>query len=285
MLKAITVLAVATLAGSAFAQPMVIDGTRDGGPTGYATTLGTVPNYPWAQNIQTQFGDNQNELNNLTAASTPTNVQVFVGGNLVPGNRFELFFDNRSGGGVANLNGTGNNITLDTGMLATHYLSINISGGTTFVDAAVWTGSAWAFQYLGSFNGTWSPSGSPLAGFSFAYNGSNTAGVTAGTGSFPTATSNLVGTGFEYSIPQSWLGVGVATPVRVAGFVTNGNRDFVSNQFIGGFSSGSQGNLGGDASVINLNSFAGTQWVEIPTPGAAALLGLGGLLAAKRRRK
>jgi hypothetical protein len=221
--------------------------------------------------------------------STGTNLQMFIGGNLSSGNRLEIFLDNRLAGGVTNVNGTGNNITMDAGFNAHRYLSLNISGGTMFVDAAVWTGSTWNFQFLGSSTGgVWSPSGTPVLGFSYSYNGSNTAGVPGGTSStISTALSNAVTTGHEFSIPFSWIGTGVdfTTQVRVAGWVTNFNRNFMSNQFIGGFATPStQDNLGSDDSAINLGGFQGTQWVQVPTPGAAVLMGLGGLAMARRRR-
>jgi hypothetical protein len=86
-------------------------------------------------------------------------------------------------------------------------------------------------------------------------------------------------TGIEISIPLAALGL--ATPnFKVCAFINGGSADFLSNQFLGSLASG-QGNLGNDGAG---NYIDGNQYFIVPAPSSLALLGLGGLVAGRRRR-
>lgn len=276
---------VLALAGTAMAQ--TIDGSRDGSYTSL-----------FNQNVQTQFGDNESEIDNVSWSSDGTNLYLFVGGNLQNnGNRFSFFFGT-SNPGQNTLSGMpggfGNmQMTFDAAMgNVSRVITVNHNNtDQLYTNVLSFNGGAWSEEYAGnSTTGAvgFTPSGS--SGVQALLNNSNTAGVTGGTGTFDPAVSALVGTGMELVIPLAWLGYNGGV-ITLAGYVDNGGHNYASNQFIGGFE-GPQGNFGGDGNGnftgINgwdLNDFDGDQFVRIvPTPGAAGLLGLGALAMGRRRR-
>ena len=129
----------------------------------------------------------------------------------------------------------------------------------------------------------------------FAINNNNAAGVTGGTGAADQMAAAAVTTGMEFSIALVDLGAFVdGDVIRIAAMINNGDHNYLSNQVLGGLPGG-QGNLGGDGaggftgslSGVNFNNYAGAQYFEIvvPTPGAAAIIGLGGVMALGRRRR
>jgi hypothetical protein len=276
---------VLALAGTAMAQ--TIDGSRDGSYTSL-----------FNQNVQTQFGDNESELDNLSWSSDGVNLYLFVGGNLQNnGNRMSFFFGTSNPGQntLSGMPGTfGNNqITFDSAMgNVSRMITVNHSNtDQLYTNVLSFNGGAWSEEYAGnSTTGAMGFTPNGTSGVQALLNNSNTAGVTGGTGTFDPAVSGLVSTGMELVIPLAWLGYSGGV-ITVAGFVNNGDHNYASNQFIGGFE-GSQGNLGGDGNggftgVNNwdLNDFDGEQFVRIvPTPGAAGLLGLGALALGRRRR-
>lgn len=128
----------------------------------------------------------------------------------------------------------------------------------------------------------------------FAINNNNTLGVTGGTGAADQMAAAAVMTGMEFSIALADLGNPAdGTEIRIAAMIGNGDHNYLSNQILGGLPA-PQGNLGGDGgggftgtlSGVNFNNFGGNQYFSIivPAPSTAALLGMAGLLAARRRR-
>ena len=68
--------------------------------------------------------------------------------------------------------------------------------------------------------------------------------------------------------------------VGVSVFISNDAGGFVSNQVLGGI--GGADNLGNG---IDFNNIDGDQFFTVvPAPASAALIGLGGLVATRRRR-
>lgn len=90
-----------------------------------------------------------------------------------------------------------------------------------------------------------------------AGNNSNIAGVT------DTDASNAASaqSGLELVISWDELGWNGTTPLRLAGFVCNGNFTFVSNQVIGSLPTGF-GNLA-EPRTVNFANYAGDQWVRL----------------------
>lgn len=289
-MKTLAALALAAIAGTASAQ--VLDGTRD---ASYVNV--------WSQNVQTQFGDNSSELNNVGITSGPGGLYVFLGGNIESnGNDFELFFDTGAPGQNTMAGAPGDfgrvQITHDSGFNATHWLSINRSSSRIFIDSMTLnnTQSGWTGAFEGSNDGsgwdttTFGPA--PVYNVQAAYDDANTMGVGGGTGAASTSASAAVSTGLELFIPWAALGLSNGATFRIAGFQNGGGHDYASNQFIGGFATVPQGNLGGDGNgnftggIVNfdLNDFDGQQFISVPSPSAAALLGLAALGAGRRRR-
>lgn len=292
----IAALCVLALAGSAMAQ--TIDGTRDASYTNL-----------FSQNVQTQFGDYGNptpggsEIDNISWQSSGGNLYLFIGGNMeANGNRLVLMF-NSGAGGQSTLSGIGSGAgalqqTMDTAFGgANRFIGINNDGGSNriYLNYGSYGGGSWSNGYAGSSvvgSAAWDVDGGDTSGLQAALNNSNTAGVTGGTGAFDPAISGLVGTGVELVIPLSWLGY-TSGPINVAGWIAGGDYNYASNQFLGGFASPPQGNLGSDGNGgfngaganFDLNDFDGDQFVSIvPTPSAAGLLGLGALAMGRRRR-
>jgi hypothetical protein len=287
--KTLAALALAAIAGTASAQ--VVDGTRD---SSYVNV--------WSQNVQTGFGDNSGELNNLGITSGPGGIYLFLGGNLeTNGNDFEIFFDtgapgqNTMGGAPGSFGNV--QFTHDAAFTASRWISVNRAGdGNTYVDSLVLNGTqtAWTTSFEGTWNGgssSWSGAGGAY-GVIAGYNDANTGGVTGGNGAASQAAAAAVSTGLELFIPWSALGLTNGSTFRIAGFQNGGNHDYASNQFLGGFATLPQGNLGGDGNGafiggpvnFDLNDFDGDQFVTVPGPSAAALLGLAALGAGRRRR-
>jgi hypothetical protein len=289
-------LVVAAAAGAAVAAPTVNgkDFTSE-----YGTAL-------WSQTLGTQFGNstdpgqansNGSEIDNVFATIVGNFLYVGVGGNLETNfNKLNIALDFRSGGqntlnGLPNL-GNLNGLTLDAGFDADvvlsytngnppqsgtgsggfeHYLDgANVGGGGGFLGGGpASAGSA----LLASLDG---------ATTLFASDHSNVGGVNS-LGNPNDSDPALVSTGVEFAINLGALGWDGVSAIKIAGWINGGGNDFLSNQVIGGLPSGF-GNLGGPGGV-NFQNIAGDQFVVIPTPGALALVGLGGLIAARRRTR
>ncbi len=311
---ALSVIGVLALAGSAMAQ---VDGSYQGaygGPIVYqnvGTGFGD-------SNMGLINSANGSEIDAAFAYATGGNLNLLVTGNLEGGgttyNKMVFFFDNGNAGGYNVLPGgmqqfPGNyaGMTLDQAGVngatqtfrATHWLSVTCGGSGAGFGMFVDGGSLLANdgQYLGGNDGQSAgvlTGGNNVLNAAVALNNSNTLGVNgaAGTAQGPNALSAF--TGVEIQIPLASLGLGSLVGLKAMAFINGQNHDYLCNQFLGSTPIG-VGNLGNDGAgtytngnlnLINLNGTyaAGDQWFLVPAPSSMALLGLGGLLAARRRR-
>ncbi|MGQ0628518.1 MAG: MYXO-CTERM sorting domain-containing protein [Phycisphaerales bacterium] len=299
MKSMVSVLAVAALAGTALATP-VIDGSRDlayGGPL-------------VVQNTQTQFGDsnsgdsrfaNGSELDAGYARVEGGVLYLFFAGNLEANfNKLEIFIDSRAGGQNVlrgdnpNVDFNGLNrmagLQFDAGFSPDFWLSStggNVGGGQYgyFLNyAELATGGGGAGYFVGGNDGNGANplnGGNNPFGIQAGIDNSNIFGVDSGGGAFIGGAPSDVDTGMEFAIPLSAIGA-PGTEFCIRAFINGGGHDFVSNQLLGGINGGN--NLG-EPSLVNLTLTAGTCFtVVVPTPGAAALMGLAGLVGLRRRR-
>ncbi len=93
-------------------------------------------------------------------------------------------------------------------------------------------------------------------------------------------------TGFEFLFSVDFLGWDGISDIKLLPFITNGGGDYLSNQFLPGL--GGVENLGGPGGVggeplFDAHLFDGDQFLVIPAPGTALLLGLAGLTLRRRR--
>jgi hypothetical protein len=241
------VASFATLATLALAGPPV-DGTRE------------VANYPTAaalQTNQTNFGNaaggslftNEGELAAMYVTNDATNVYVMITGNLgTNGNGLVVWFDNTAD---ATGNSTAPNIAGGDG-----YFSGGKLGGTVFpsgfnadygyVVKCFGNPLEWRYQLAdlrgagstGSGQGnfptgaTTNPAVNTQAGFTFALNNDNGAGVGSGTGA-EAGDMTLVSTGVELAIPRSDLGSPAdGTEIRLIALYANADFNFWSNQIL-----------------------------------------------------
>lgn len=305
MRKTISMLAVLALAGAAQAQ--AIDGQLTPGDN-YGAPVFT-------QAIQTGFGTapNGSELAAIYCKSDATHVTLFFAGSLEANfNKFNVFFDTRAGGqnqiGGTNPNNDNwsakhNGLTFDQGFAA-DYMMIFRRGFAGDVNSNVFDVD---FAELGGTNGgslgralTNTPNGTlfnntigTLAPFAAVLGYTSSASSIGGTsGSAVAAGQQLLSLGgIELRIPLAALGLSAGQTFLLSAGINGSNHDFLSNQIAGSLPVGTN-NLGGDGNGtftgnlagINFNNFAGDQFVLVPAPGALALLGLGGLVASRRRR-
>ncbi len=291
MRKGFVAAAALTLASPVLAAPTV-DGTRD---AEYGSALAV-------QTVQTQFGDNESEWNAAYGIINSGKLYLTLTGNLQNNfNKLEIFIDSKAGGqGVFDSSGNDNanlmdGLVFDTGFSADYHVIARRGSGKFDIDFAN-LGAQTASGYFDVFGGSDAGSGTTGTGvnatpISLAYDGSNTAGVTGGTGAADQTAAAAVTTGLEFSIDLADLGY-TGGPINIMVGQNNGDHNYWSNQFLGGLAA-PQGNLGGDEAggftgegAINMNNFAGNQFftVAVPEPTGLAALGLGALGVLRRRR-
>jgi len=263
------------------------------------------------QDTQTQFGDsdlgmpgqaNGSELDNGSFYVGDGGLFLHLGGNLESNfNKLDIFFDTGDGGqnrlrgdntdvdfdGLNRMgdDGSGNGLTFDDGFTANYFLTVTggndpfeffMSGTPILTDG----GSSPDGGFLGGGPGrTIDGSNGILAGI----DNSNTAGVGPGAGPADQDAAAAVTTGVEFFIPFDVLGVS-GQDVKITALINGGSHDFVSNQVLGGIGGGE--NLGEPRSV-DFSTIDGNQFFtasNVPAPGSAALLALGGLAGVRRRR-
>lgn len=291
MKNVICAAAVLALSGAAMAQ--VNDGVLTGAD-GYGAPI-------WQQGIQTGFGPapNGSELAAIYCKSDTNGVTLFFAGSLESNfNKLNVFFDTKAGGqnqiggtnpGNDNWANKHNGFTFDTGFNA-DYMMIFRRGNSQFDIDYAEIGTANGAQ-IGSAGSTTPSNFNFGLGFNMGYT-SSTSSIGGVAGAAVTPGQALLSTGgIEVFIPYAALGLSQGQTFLLSAMINGSNHDYLSNQFAGSLPVGT-GNLGGDGvggfngsvGQINLNNWAGNQYILVPAPGAAALLGLGGLIAARRRR-
>lgn len=286
-MKAVVLVAAAGLAGGALGQ---IDGVGLGAGLPLLAVQDTATGFGNSAGGSQSAGGS--ELNAMWGSISGGTLNLSVSGNIEANfNKVWFFFDAVAGGeqtlaGDNNDGGFGeiNNLgfTFDSGFEPDHGIRVEVGGGFFGVrgfdlidnnGGDIWTGGG--------------PGDLPLAsgvggfGVTTGWDNSNGAGVTDSDASGAlTAT-----TGWEFSIDMATFFGELPSSVKVMAIVTSGDGSFASNQVLPGV--GGLGNLGADAAFANrdFNAIAGDQFATIvPAPASAALLGLGGLAAVRRRR-
>jgi hypothetical protein len=221
-------------------------------------------------------------------------------------------YDNSNNGGVTWNSFALGGMTFDAGFTPDFHLFSRWNGGPFEVDFVDRAGGG-SFMVPGARGASGAPVGMTAAGqinagavgpnasgssltqdLLFGFNNNNVLGVIGGTGAADQMAAAAVMTGMEFSISLADLGSPIdGTEIRISAMIGNGDHNYLSNQVLGGLPA-PQGNLGGDGaggftgtlSGVNFNNFGGNQYFSIivPAPSAAAVLGLGGLLLARRRR-
>jgi hypothetical protein len=287
--------------GSSASAGVVVDGTLD---PFYGSALAV-------QTVETQFGDNNSELNAGYARIAGGMLYIMITGNIQDNfNNIEIFLDSKANGqGV--FDSAGNNFTssmnglvFDAGFTADYHL--HARRGTAgdaefnldFADLAAQTFSSY-IDIMGGIQGSGMTgtgvNGTPI---SVGYNDNNLAGVLGGTDPANQAAALAVTTGFEMAISLADIGY-AGGPINIMVGVNNGDHNFWSNQFLGGLPTGMMngipmgtGNLGGDGEggftgegAIDFNTIAGNQYFTlVPAPGALALLLIGAVRSRRSRR-
>jgi len=286
MKQILGLMIVGVMAVPAAAQ-ITVDGTRD---AAYGAPLAV-------QTVQTQFGDNQSEMNAGYGLIDGGTLYLMLTGNIEANfNKLEIFIDSKAGGqSVFDSAGNDNaqvmdGLVFDVGFTADYHLIARRGSSKFDLDFANLGAQTFNF-YENVFGGTDAGSGNTGTGvnaspIAVGYNGSNTAGVTGGDQAADQVAAAAVTTGLELGIALSDIGY-VGGPLRVMVGQNGGGHDFWSNQFLGGLPA-PQGNLGNNPVAINMTNFAGDQFfnVVIPEPASAAMAGLAlAALAAARRRR
>lgn len=293
-------VAAAGLVASASAQ--VVDG--GGFDSEYGSAL-------YVQSNGTQFGNNTDadilgsngsELNAVYGQVVGSTLFLAFAGNVESNfNNFELFIDSTAGGQNTLLDNNANigfdnslnrnaGLTFDSGFAADYYIQIEVGNGEVFVNTAnlldMGGGMGGFAGSSGMGNNVANVVGTNGNGISVGVNNSNVLGVNSLGNAFDSDPATVF-TGIEVAIDLAELGLAgaVAGEILIAGGINGGSSDFLSNQIIGLGGNNDQGNLG-DPAFVDYNQFAGEQFVRvaIPAPGVAAVMGLGGLAAVRRRR-
>lgn len=279
------VASFATVATLALAGPPV-DGTRE------------LANYPTAaalQTTQTQFGDNlvaglfttEGELDGMYVTNDATNVYVMITGNLgTNGNGLVIWVDNTADatGTSTAPNISGGDGYYDSGKLGGTIFPAAFNADYGYVVKCFNNPLEWRYQLAdlraggstpggqGNFatGATTNPAVNTQAGFTFALNNSNVAGVEGGGGA-AAGDASAVTTGVELAIPRTTFGSPTdGTELRFIAMYANGDFNFWSNQILPPLATAG-GNIG-NAFPINLNT--GTHALAAPGYASYTLTGI-----------
>ncbi len=281
--KRVSILTAAiadSLVSAASAIPTV-DGTVD---AEYGTALSI-------QTVDTGFGDNQSELDAMYSNITSGRLSLFFSGNVESNyNKLAIFLDTKTGGENTILQSSPiddkyTGLTFDTGFNPDYAIILNRGDGDNsyYVDFHELPTAGGGFGgYAGKITIPGPTSGLPQVGAGFltggapgmpsielGYNDANVLGVGGGSAAADPVAAAAVTTGTEFAMDLSALGI--TGNFKLMAFINGSGHDYASNQFLPGLPA-PQGNLGGDGtgtftgtlSGINLNNFAGDQFLEIP---------------------
>ncbi|MEX2309882.1 MAG: PEP-CTERM sorting domain-containing protein [Pirellulales bacterium] len=298
------VLILGITAVPTWATGIVVDGTRDALYGGAKAV----------QTVQTGFGDASpdggSELDaGYARCCDDGKLYIMLTGNIEANfNKLEIFIDSYAGG-QAVFDSSGNDgaaamdgLVFDSGFTADYHLIVRRGndGGNDkfdldFADLAAQTASSYQdFLIGGGSTGIGTTGvGVNLMPIMAAYDNSNTAGVTGGSGAADQNAAMAVTTGLELGIALSdlnWDG----RAINIMAGQNNQGHNYWSNQFLAGLPA-PQGNLGGDEAggftgegAIDMTHFGGNQYfTACPEPSTAALVTLAvvGMLGFARRRK
>ncbi len=258
------------------------------------------------QNTQSSFGGN-NVLAAAYASISGGNLDLLVTGRINTGNeRFVIFVDNLGGGGAATLpsglfgfGGGATGLTFDAGFRPQTAIVANGNAGGIFVDFNGNIGGTPASTFVGgqarSNDALALGGGSGSPDIRASFNDSFSGGEFGFGALSPAAASAYAAatTGMGLRVPLAALGINsdeASFLVSVA--ILGGDGSTISSQWLGGVGGfGGAINGGGNGfnnypglGSVDLTLVPGNQFFRVPTPGAAAVLGLGGVALLRRRR-
>mgnify|MGYP000300724711 CR=1 FL=1 len=254
----------------------LVDGTKD---SLYGSFLAR-------QTIQTNFGDNINELNAAYGKVVDGKLYLMLTGNLGDNfNKLEVFIDSTDDVTDNTFISAGNDgasamddMLFDTEFTPEYHIILRRGLGKFDVDFADLGAGTWT-AYEAVLNQGTEGFGTTGVGvntlpINVAYNNSNTGGVGGGTGAADQAAAAAAIHGIEICIDLVDLGSPVA-PMKVMAAINNDNHSFLSNQILGGLPVDLDGvGLGtnnlGDPSVVEFDLIDQDQFfpVALTTPNA-----------------
>lgn len=224
------------------------------------------------QTVQTQFGDNQSELNAAYARVQDGKLYLMLTGNLQDNfNKLEIFIDSTDVIPDNEFLSAGNDgadamdgMLFDPEFRPQYHLIVRRGSGRFDLDFADLDNLDFDFYEdiltSGTFGYGSTGTGTNASPIRVAYNGSNTAGVLGGTAAADQAAAAAVTTGLEICIDLADLG-SPATELKIMAAVNNDNHTFLSNQILGGLPADTE-NLG-DPTAVDFSAIEGDQFFTV----------------------